>query len=420
MDDQNNPQTQASVPPTPPEAPVSPIVVQPIPAAAPAVTPAPGQAPVAFGSGPAPVAASVGAATGSNGSGLKNKKGLLVGLIVAGAVVVLGGGSALGYSLYYQNPQKVVTDGVIKAFTAKSVKYTSTIDVSNDDITVNVTLDGAAENKVGQTTAKIAVKTGGKTYKLSATGLVDDKTDIYFKVGDIKDLAKDLNSMMPLGSQSAIDDIVSKIDNQWIKVTADDLRDVSEEASKAQTCATDAIKKFQDDKKATKEIGTLYRKNQFIVIDEKLGSKDGNLGYTLKADGDKLKAFSLSLKETTVYKDLHDCDSSFEINESDFDDIVGKATNDSDRFELWVDRWSHQIAEVNITSKADDGTKLSATFKPVFNKSVKIEAPAGATTIKELTKDIEALSEKYSGSTYNDNQDYNFDDTDYNFDDYDY
>lgn len=332
------------------------------------------------------------------------KKGMIA-IIIAAAVVVLGGGSALAYNFYYQNSQKVVTDGIVNMMRAKTAEFTASLTMKSESasaMNVAVEMSGAGSGIAGKVDAKISAKMGGQTYNVTAAGVFDDKGDIYFKVGDIKKVVDEFSAMMPVGSEDAINAIVAKIDNKWIKIDADDMKDVSEEASKTQTCMTDAINKFKDDKAATKQVGDLYRANQFIVIDEKLGSKDGSLGYVLSSDEAAAKAFALSLKDTDIYKDLNKCDDSFKIDEKTFDQEDSAADASNTRVELWVDRWSHQITKLSVVDNGTDSDKTVTTmvFEPVFNKSVTVETPKGATTIQQLQKDIEALSAQYTSSMY--------------------
>jgi hypothetical protein len=332
-----------------------------------------------------------------------NRKKLIVWGIVAAAALLLIGGGALAYNVWYQNPQKVVTDGIINAIKAKSATYKGTLDVSGDT-KVKVAVDGGYAAGAGDLNATMSFDVDGTTYDLGASALVDSKSDLYFKVKNIDKLIKTYRDQIPASSQATFDKIVSKVNDKWIKVSADELKSYSEDASKAQTCMTDTYKKFQDDKKANAEIGDIYKKHQFIKIDKKLGSKDGSLGYNLSSDDTAAKAFVVDFKNTQLYKDLHNCDDSFKIDEND---LTKSTSSDSEtpNVELWVNRWSHQITKLVVTDKPGSTSKTKGTMviEPVFNAPVTITTPKDASSLKDVTADIQSMFESaYSTSYYDD------------------
>ena len=155
------------------------------------------------------------------------------------------------------------------------------------------------------------------------------------------------------------------------------------------------MKKFQDDKAASDEISNVYKKNKFLTIDQDLGSKDGSLGYTIKGSTEGLKGFVREVKNTRIYKALHDCDSSFTFDENDIKASDNK--DDETKVEVWVDRWSHQITKV--AAKDESGSdKASFVLEPVFNKPVNVTAPEKSVTLSDLKSEIEGLMQSmYSG-----------------------
>lgn len=356
----------------------------------------PTETPTPFTPAEAPV---IGSAPAFTPAKKPRKTGMIVGIIAAAALVVFGGGGVLAYNVWYQNPQKVITDAIMNAVTAKTAVFTGTLSVDNDQVKVGVEINAKGDDKNSDLSAKLKVTYQEKEYAIDAAAIYAESGDIYLKVEKLDDVAtlikEQFASYDTTGALSkAIDKMVAKIDGTWIKISADDLKSYSEEASSAQTCIGDATKKFKDDKEAISEISTLYQNNQFITVKKDLGSKDGSIGYEIESDKDKAKAFATGLENTKIYKALHDCDESFTISSDDLAADESKATG---TVQIWVDAWSHQFTKIELNGESD-GTKVNATILPIFNKAVTVEVPTTSTTLTQLQEDFTQIFSEASAT----------------------
>lgn len=315
--------------------------------------------------------------------------------IIGGVLALIVAGLLLAYAYWYQNPAKVVSDGVMNALSAKTVSYTGDVTVGGDTKTT-IALAGTGADNGGTLDAKLNFDVQGTKYTLEGNTLMTDNGDLYFKVKSIDELVKNYRNAVPESSKPLFDQMIDKVNDKWIKVSADDIRSYSEEVARVQECMADATKKMREDNAVRSELTALYREHQFITIDEKLGSKDGSLGYRLGADRDTAKAFAAGFKDTTLYKSMHDCDESFTINENDLLKEV-KDADETSTVEVWVDRWSHQITQVSADTSSK-GDAVDMTIRPTFNTDVKITAPTDATTIKQLQADLQALIQSSSAA----------------------
>jgi hypothetical protein len=327
----------------------------------------------------------------------KSKK-FIVGLIVAVIAVILLGGSAFAYVTYYQNPQKVISDSIIGAVTAKTSIYTGDITFSNSEGKATIKVTSKTADAVGSVDIKFSIETNGKTYSIGGSGLMDKSGNLYFKLSDLAGIVAEAKSSMGITAGSstslAIDKLVKRIDGVWVKISSEDLKKYSTEMATTQTCMNDTIKKFKDDKVAIDEVTDLYDKNQFVIVAKDLGQVDSNLGYQVKVSGAKLKAYLDSLKGTAIYKSLHDCDDTFTIDTSGMSTKDGP--NDSTTIKLWANMWNHQIAKLEVNS-TDSGNTLNATILPQFNQTVDITAPSSSISLAELQSHIEELFSSFSG-----------------------
>lgn len=380
MDDQNNKPTQ---PVTPPPAPVVPEVER-----EPSVVPTP-----QFASMDAPVAPP---------PAPKRKKGKLIAIIVAVVVALLGVGTVLAYFLWYQNPDKVVTDGILNAMQAKTATYTATID-SNDESKMRLIVAGKANEAAMSADLDFTMTSGGKNVAVKGGAVVEFKGDMYVKVANASELVTTFLDGALGGGASAevaqpINDFASKINDKWIKISAEDTKSLSQETSETQKCTQDAMAKFQQDKAMTAEIGRLYEKNRFITIVKDLGEQNGSKGYELKEDNAKLKAFVLGLKDTQIYKDLNACDKSIVIDEKDLSSL-DKSEEATTTTELWVNTWTHQITKLSVKSNEADN-KSTMVVEPVFNQTVSIDIPRDTKSVNDVMVEFQKMQEAVMSQLY--------------------
>lgn len=327
----------------------------------------------------APVAATPGLAK-------KSKKPLILGLVIGGIVLLLGG-SAAAYQFWYQNPDKVVTDAIMKAITAKTVSYTGSLDTTGEAAKLNVAFDGSSAGAAMTAHAKATITFGATNVVVDGSVLTADDGNLYFKVGNAKDLAASALPMLGGGSSAETDALVKKIDNRWIKISAK--KDEVTPTQSAQ-CFSATLQKITSDTTMKSELTDLYAKQRFIKVKQSLAEKDGSLGYKLDVDQAKLKAFTSGVKTTKLYDELRKCDKDFKLDEGDIAE-----TSDSDiatDVEVWVNKWSHELTQVKVAGQSkDDASKGTLTLKPTFNRPVSVKAPSDALPIEELQEDVTSL-----------------------------
>ena len=330
----------------------------------------------------------------------KSRKPLVVGLVVAAVIALLGGSSVMAYNVWFQNPQKVVSDALFNAVTAKTSIYKGKIAIDDQGTKVVVDMTTKQSAATGSLDAKMTATMAKKDYTFNGSALVDGSNDLYFKVDNLSSIVTELKSQLGTlvldpAFSSTIDKLVAKLDSKWVKVSSADLKDFNNDFASVKTCTDDTIKKFKDDKASIVELTDVYKKNSFITIDKSLGTKNGSLGYQVTTDSKIAKAFGDGLKTTKVYKAMHDCDPTFVIDESTFG-----TTSDTEKgtVDLWVSRWSHQITELTFSSKSGTGT-VAGTVTPLYGQPVQVATPASSTTLKQINADIDALLQEVMTSS---------------------
>jgi hypothetical protein len=327
------------------------------------------------------------------------KKKFIIGGIIAGAALLLGGGTYAAYALWYQNPEKVLTDAVSNVIRAKTATYSGTLAMDTKDVKVRVVFDGKQASELnGEGNAKITLTSQGKDFVVNGSALVDKDGNLFFKVGNLKTILDDVLKQSGMTS-SPFDELVAKIDNKWIRVSADDLAEYDKDAGKAQACLTDTMKKIQNDKAVHDGLVKAYENNKFVVIDSSLPGRTINgvdsMGYKLSLNNEAAKKFAEAVNEMQFMKDLQKCDSSFESFKLDASDMKSTTgTTSTETVEVSVSRWSHEFTQLKVTGKDDDASG-EFILEPIFGKDVTVTAPTDFMTLKELQAEIEKVTQSF-------------------------
>lgn len=339
----------------------------------------------------------------------KGKRGLLWAIVALVIVVLLGGGSALAYNFWYQNPNKVVSDALLHAVTAKTVSMTGTLDMSTKDYKVKLEVSGKNSLEANsQVAVKLHYEAGDVKIDVNGEGVFSAEGDIYVKVNDARELVDSIEKQS--GEQVSFkmfDGVINKIDGKWVKIAKSDLGDVNKEYEKTQQCLADVSKQLDKDasfrnavEKETKEI---YTQHPFVKVGDKIGTRtingEGSLGYKLTGDKQVAKDFAKKFGDSQLGKKFKDCN-----KDLDFESLVDTEEKSDSKtktdVEIWVSRFGHNITELNIRGTGEDDEKGSIVITPTFNKKEKVEIPSNAIPFSDVKKDTEKAYEDYYQSYY--------------------
>lgn len=324
-----------------------------------------------------------------------NKKMIVISSIIAGVLVLLGGGGALAYNVVYSAPEKVISDAIVNAISAKNPIYTGKLSLDSESIKGSVEITTKQADAAGSLDAKVDFTVGGKNYTATGNALYDTAGDLYFRVGGIDALVNDYRSMLGSDISAEVDAFVAKVDNKWIKISSKDLALYSDSVATSKNCVNETITKFKGDSSAMTEITELYKKNSFIIIEKDLGTVNGSRGFQINTNNALAKSFADGLKNTKIYAELHECDNMFTIDTTDM--ATTNVETGKGSVELWVDSWSHQPTKIKVDSN-DDAQKIIFTLEPQYNQNPKISTPTDFITLAQLQTEIEKLQKAISDS----------------------
>ena len=330
----------------------------------------------------------------------KKKTGLIIGVVLGAVVLISIVSAALVYFLWWQNSEKMVTDAISSAIMSKKMTADGKVVVDIRDqgkIELNVKTATDSGKSKANIDAKLNIKGVEKSIPLDGDMVLGDDGTIYVKINNFKDLYSSLLEVVMESSSGGkmsraqieayrdqtlkkLNSEINKMNGTWMKVSPDEIGDEYK-------CGIDALKKFQNDESARKELAQLYQKNSFFTIkDSKISDRNGGRGFELQGDNSKLSKFSDELKNSSAGKALGKCGKSNSYRSSESSSI------DTASLKVWVDRSSHELKALELKG---DSKKVSVeiSFDIDVNKSEEIKIPSSAESLKEF---IEGFMSGYS------------------------
>ena len=330
----------------------------------------------------------------------KKKTGLIIGVVLGVIALIAIISAVLVYFLWWQNPEKMVTDAVSNAIMAKKMTADGKVVIDMRDqgkIELNVKTATDSGKSKANIDAKLDVKGVEKNIPLKGDVVLDSDGTIYVKINNFKDLYGTLleivmesssggnlsRSQIETYRDQTLEKMGSEIDKMsdtWMKISPDEI-------GSEYKCGINALKKIQSDESARKEVAQLYRKNSFFTIkDSKISDRNGGRGFELQGDNSKLSKFNDEFKKSSAGKALSKCGkyNSYKSSES--------SSIDKSSLKVWVDRSSHELKALELKG---DGKKASVeiSFDINMNKSEEIKAPSDAESLKEF---VEGFMSGYS------------------------
>ena len=331
----------------------------------------------------------------------KKKTGLIIGIVLGVIALIAIISAVLVYFLWWQNPEKMVTDAVSNAIMAKKMTADGKVVIDMRDqgkIELNVKTATESGKSKADIDAKLAVKGVEKNIPLKGDVVLDSDGTIYVKINNFKDLYGTLleivmesssggnlsRSQIETYRDQALEKMSSEIDkmsNTWMKVSPDEI-------GSEYKCGINALKKIQSDESARKELAQLYQKNSFFTIkDSKISDRNGGRGFELQGNNKSNSSkFEEEFKNSSVGKALSKCGKSNGYKSSESSSI------DTASLKVWVDRSSHELKAVELKGN-DKKASVEISFDINVNKSEEIKVPSSAESLKEF---IEGFMEGYS------------------------
>ena len=331
----------------------------------------------------------------------KKKTGLIIGIVLGVIALIAIISAVLVYFLWWQNPEKMVTDAVSNAIMTKKMTADGKVVIDMRDqgkIELNVKTATDSGKSKADIDAKLNVKGVEKNIPLKGDVVLDSDGTIYVKINNFKDLYGTLleivmesssggnlsRSQIETYRDQTLEKMGSEIDKMsdtWMKISPDEI-------GSEYKCGINALKKIQSDESVRKEVVQLYQKNSFFTIkDSKISDRNGGRGFELQGDNSKLSKFNDEFKNSSVGKALSKCGKS-----NGYDSNDESTSIDESSLKAWVDRSSHELKAVELKGN-DKKASVEISFDINMNKSEEIKVPSSAESLKEF---VEGFMEGYS------------------------
>lgn len=347
-----------------------------------------------------------------------NTKSIVKKVIFGTVALALLVAAVLVYFLWWQSPQKMITDAMFGLVQSEKTIVNGKISLKlseNNNIDAEVVFNRSGGRSSVDAAIVVKADSLSQDVKIDLDTVTDTDGAVYFKLGKIdeladlyvKDLSEDYQSLLEdtHGStddipESAMDDfdksirtvfepIVEQVNDQWIKLTKDGVEGESQEA----TCTMEVFEKFQSDASLQKEIAQIYRDNQFLVVKNKIESRNGGTGFevdlsdpTAKA---RMKSFSQAVESSQLAKLAKECD---ESAQDDAPSDSSDETQEDIKIKLWVHPFTHQLTALELSAKDNkDGMEVVMSGDFQVGKGADVDVPGDSRDIKELFEDISEL-----------------------------
>lgn len=331
----------------------------------------------------------------------KKKTGLIIGIVLGVIALIAIISAVLVYFLWWQNPEKMVTDAVSNAIMAKKMTADGKVVIDVRDqgkIELNVKAATESGKSKANIDAKLDVKGVKKNIPLKGDAVLDSDGTIYVKINNFKDLYGTLLEIVMESSSGGnlsrsqietyrdqtlkkLNSEINKMNGTWMKISPDEI-------GSEYNCGINALKKIQSDESARKELAQIYQKNSFFTIkDSKISDRNGGRGFELQGNNKSNSSkFEEEFKNSSVGKALSKCGKSNGYKSS------GSSSIDTASLKVWVDRSSHELKALELKGDSKKAS-VEISFDINMNKSEEIKAPSDAESLKEF---IEGFMEGYS------------------------
>lgn len=367
-----------------------------------------------------------------NKGGGKGKIALIVGGVI-GVVLLIA--AILVYFFWYQSPQKIVDDAMLKFSIAQKAQMKITTNeiaiksggkgVTVDPIAMNISYDMGKDFEMSMD-SKLTSDNRSVRYGLDMR--MTEDMDMYVRVSHILASIDELiaSNDVPASTKSSLESyrsLVASVTDKWIAVPFKDIEESSKDLAETMKCMKGVMGDKSQYAESNRQLLEFYAKNKFMIAGESV-SDGGKSGIRMKVDQEKLKSFIMGypeiVREVNKNNPLLKCNKTDAINNSKIEDIpedqaeesaklIAEAMNDKVEMVLWVDGFSHTLKGMRIKAKIEKDASgndleqaidVEANVDIEYDQGYRVTAPEGAVNFKEVAQDAVGEYQKLNRQSY--------------------
>ena len=348
------------------------------------------------------------------GDKAKRRAQIVIAAIIGVLVLVLGG-LAIWFFAFYNNPEKVMLDGVNNIFRAPNISLNGggsmTLREGNDDDAVQMVilnLTSSSSKLPNATDVSLLITLANEqsiNLQLGTVQMTDGA--IYLKVSGIMDSVRSMGLESDAeGEMEELFSTLETIDGKWWRIS---VRDVLEDMSGSREVA-DLYGSLYDcvleagTRDNSKTLVELYKQNKFVKVTpvKKIASGDGYTDYAAQAwhnlyeitiDKNALAEFINTIPDTAMAEEMYTCYNNAmaqynpgadEISASDFDEISASDIDIPEELHLYaeVSQFGHKIRSIWAYADSDEWQNSFAVT--LGYQEATVSAPSEYRDITEL------------------------------------
>lgn len=381
----------------------------------------------------------------------KGRIGLIIGIII-GLLVLIGGGIAIWFFAWYNNPEQVAYDAMMHFFQAENVGFEGGLTFFFDDKgqpigvpdpsdgeyyysetspikSVIISFDNASSTLPNAASAKITflfnpeVVTGNPRVNIAIQNVFLRNGDLYLQISGLVDSIKTIE--VDEDERKAMEiylNMIELIDNEWWRISIPELLEEmqvpSEQAdtlTSAYRCVIDAISQNNSD-----ELAQIYKQHRFVKVTptKQLGTESeyaelaaGHKAYELSLDKEELAEYLNRVMETERTTEIYGCinqaltaygsDHQFSVDDVPEISASDIEWSDQNKIYLEISQFGHQLRSATPYFYDDDGNYIGSGTILFKYDPVTVTAPDNYRPITDLFTELadfvgQMIMEQYS------------------------
>jgi hypothetical protein len=312
----------------------------------------------------------------------KSKRGLVIGLIVAGVVLFGAIAAAVVFFIVSSSPSNVLSSAVNRLLTAPQTNLTLDAVSSDSDSSLHFSLSADSSTQVTAIDGTISLADDDLQGDLSLKAYLEPD-NYYFQVDGFSSLVKSASDTISSEDGVLVDAVLQPVaehlDGKWVQATPGDFKELF--ADSDNQCLTDLLRgSAQTTPLTDADAARIWKEHPPLAIEQVSVPEDGLIPYTVTATDDSA-AYLEALVQATTRLDFQSLTSCGDTSSDD----TGDTEIQSATVYIGGDIFARELKKAVITTT--DDTVITLEFG---GASPSVARPDSATNVNDLVHDLQS------------------------------